>query len=126
MANRPRVPNNGFGLTEPDMLHEIDKENTVNGVLRVVDWKWLAGILAGVIFWGANQWVQYNELIKSNILQSAEIVKLVAKIEAMSTQLNDNKADNMKQDFEIVRLKDNQITMQAQINQVLTTLQPRK
>jgi hypothetical protein len=117
-----------FPDTEQEMVHIRKEDSPVSTVLRVVDWKWLAGIVIAIFLWGVNQWVQYNALLKGFSEQGELIVKMTSEIKLLTTQLGTTNTDNMKQDFELIRLKDKMERLESIFNQaqVISTIPNRK
>lgn len=102
------------------MLHTRKEDELVNTVIRVTDWKWLAGIIVAVCAWSVNQWVQYNQLLKEFTVQTTAIIKLTGTVESLALQLNAANTENLKQDFGLTRLKERVDAIEAWKNQVLS------
>lgn len=92
--------------TESDMIIKRRDDDIAEKVFRVVDWKYVMGGVVVVVLWAISQWVNYNALLKETQDQSKLIVTLTTEIKGISEQLNKTQTENLKQDFEITRLKD--------------------
>lgn len=91
------------------MFRQTDVDDlgvAVGRVIRVIDWKWLLGGLIALGAYGVNSYNNYNNLIRTVADQTIIMTRLTTRIEALTDQLSDNKTANMKQDFDILRLKD--------------------
>lgn len=102
------------------MQRRKEDEDPATSVFRVIDWKWLAGILLAVCAWSVNQWVQYNALLKGFTDQTTAIVRLTATVDSLVSQLNTTNTENLKQDFAITRSKERIDALEAWKNQVLS------
>lgn len=108
----------GFGITTPDMLQHRSKDDEVSNIFRLIDWKWLAGIVLALCVWGINQWVQYNALLKAFTDLAAQVTKLSDKVDQFNAKTDLLRDKNLEQDFALTRLKERLDSLESWRNAV--------
>lgn len=95
-------------------------------LIRVVDWKWMMGVIGSVIVAGALSYSNYVGMVRTVSDQTAGITRLTAKLDTITDQLNASHEASMKMGFDITRLTDRITAMEAKQNATAAVAAARK